>query len=374
MVDITKLDDDQKDFVENRIDQPGNIWIQGMAGSGKSVMLVHAIRRKKETEPNATMCLVVYTRALVDLFKTGLTEINLTGIPVYTYYQFERSHTVYDYVFCDEVQDLTSEQLSQISNRARKVFSAGDKNQSIYDHGVAPERIATLLNANTIKLNTVHRLTRSIMSAVSKMLPSLNIFGARRDMTKQDIQIRVCAGDSEIKEVEYVWEKATNDAANGYSAAVLLPTHNDIQRFASQVATHLNKTPWTVVLNNYDKPNYKSFNAHMNANNIKLEYIGNGAGSLINVEKSSKVILMTYHSAKGMDFDSVYLPYLSNSTSIPSNNPATLFMVAMTRSRKNLFITYSSFMHSYVTTFAKDAQQITIGQEATLPDGDDFDF
>jgi|AntRauTorckE5430_2_1112549.scaffolds.fasta_scaffold00115_2 superfamily I DNA/RNA helicase len=371
MVDITRLDDDQKDFVENKIDQPGNIWIQGMAGSGKSVMLVHAIRRKKEVEPHASMCLVVYTRALVDLFKTGLSDTNITGVPVFTFYQFQKSGTNYDYIFCDEVQDLTGEQLSLINSRAGQVYSAGDKNQSIYDHGVAPSQIQSLLNAKTFELNTVHRLTRSIMSAVTKMMPNLNLFGAKRDMTKQDVQIRVCSGESEAQEVAFVWEKASNEASNGYTAAILLPRHDDIHKFTTQLATHLGEKPWMKTLNTWGKTDYHAFNAHMNNQGIKVEYVGNGAGGLASVSRSNKVIIMTYHSAKGMDFDGVYLPFLSSGTSISSS---TLFMVAMTRSRRNLFITYSGSLHSHVSAFVTDSQQIKIGQEAVLPDDDDFDF
>ena len=46
MVKYDKLDDDQKDFVDKEINNTGNIWIQGFAGSGKSVMLIHALRKK----------------------------------------------------------------------------------------------------------------------------------------------------------------------------------------------------------------------------------------------------------------------------------------------------------------------------------------
>lgn len=46
MVKYDKLDDDQKDFVDKEINNTGNIWIQGFAGSGKSAMLIHALRKK----------------------------------------------------------------------------------------------------------------------------------------------------------------------------------------------------------------------------------------------------------------------------------------------------------------------------------------
>ena len=46
---------------------------------------------------------------------------------------------------------------------------------------------------------------------------------------------------------------------------------------------------------------------------------------------------MTFHSAKGLDFDNVFIPYANTSMYISPNDSLakTLFMVAMTRRREN---------------------------------------
>ena len=53
---------------------------------------------------------------------------------------------------------------------------------------------------------------------------------------------------------------------------------------------------------------------------------------------------MTYHSAKGLDFESVFLPLMDEYTEInqDENLARRLFYVAATRSRRTLSITYSS--------------------------------
>ena len=70
--------------------------------------------------------------------------------------------------------------LYAMNNRARKVIVAGDSNQSIYDTDprwqeptVNPNQVGDIINARAFSLNMIHRLTRSIINAVQKILPSM---------------------------------------------------------------------------------------------------------------------------------------------------------------------------------------------------------
>ena len=110
MIKYDKLDDDQKDFVDKEINSKGNIWIKGFAGSGKSVMLIHALRKKLDSSPNSNVCIVVYTHSLIDMFKTGMAELGMPSVPVMTYHQFKKGYQTYDYIFCDEVQDSCTDE------------------------------------------------------------------------------------------------------------------------------------------------------------------------------------------------------------------------------------------------------------------------
>jgi superfamily I DNA/RNA helicase len=71
---------------------------------------------------------------------------------------------------------------------------------------------------------------------------------------------------------------------------------------------------------------------------------------------------MTYHSAKGLDFDNVFIPGLNNNLFIVSDETLskTLFMVAMTRSRNNLYLTYCGYAHNYLNAFRNDCHYIDI--------------
>jgi superfamily I DNA/RNA helicase len=374
MIKYDKLDDDQKDFVDNEIKNKGNIWIKGFAGSGKSVMLIHALRKKIQSDPNANVCVVVYTHSLIDMFKTGISELGMPTIPVITYHQFMRGNENYDYIFCDEVQDLPADVLTQMKLRSQHVYVAGDSNQSIYENTVTPSEIGNIINARPFVLTRIYRLTRSIMSAVSNLIPNMDIFGSRRDMTKKDVSVRLGKGYDQNDEVKYIWAQSSNASAEGYSAAILLPKHDYIIDFANRILRLQGKSIWVMQVNNYGRPDYNSLNSHLRQQGLKLEYVGNGYGSFQNAEHNRNTILMTYHSAKGMDFDNVFLPFLSDDTIISRGDEETLFMVAITRSKMNLFITYSGFLHHLVAKFESTCQRIELNNTNQNNTDINFDF
>jgi hypothetical protein len=224
MIREDQLDPDQREFINVESKKSGNIWVKGFAGSGKSVLLIHSLKDIIQKEPKAKVAVIAYTLSLIDMFKTGMKELNLPdSIPVMTYYEFvDRNNERFDYIFCDEVQDLPARVLYAMNNRARKVIVAGDSNQSIYDTDprwqepvVNPNQVGDIINARAFSLNMIHRLTRSIINAVQKIMPSMNIWEAKRDLTKQDVNIRLCEASSEQEEVKYIYQEALKGANVG---------------------------------------------------------------------------------------------------------------------------------------------------------------
>jgi superfamily I DNA/RNA helicase len=92
---------------------------------------------------------------------------------------------------------------------------------------------------------------------------------------------------------------------------------------------------------------------------------------------------MTYHSSKGLDFETVFLPGMDSGLSIfkksNENLERTLFYVASTRSRRNLFISYSGDRpHPFVAAMPKNLiHNIAISDgtgSSDNPDSDDDDY
>jgi superfamily I DNA/RNA helicase len=206
----------------------------------------------------------------------------------------------------------------------------------------------------------IHRLTRSIITAVQKLLPSMNIWGAKRDLTKQDVMIRLCEATGEEEEVDYIYQEALKGVNVGDVSAILFSKSDDIIKFANVILSANNKSKWIKKTNRWDRPDFASLNTHFKNNGIKLQFIGSSYGSLVNAQQNKEAILMTYHSSKGLDFDNTFLPFQNNNFYLPPNKAETLFMVAMTRSKKNLYLTYSGYTHELVDKFKDDCTKISI--------------
>lgn len=239
IIEENKLDAQQRDFLDNVDINRKNVWIKGFAGSGKSILLAYTAKKVRAKSPSASILLIVFTQSLVEMFKSAFKEIGL-NITIETYYRFMRGNSHYDYILCDEVQDLTPRILQEMNNRGTHVVVAGDSNQSIYDHDpqwqeatVTPSEIGRLINGDAFELGIIHRLSRSIIDAVQRFLPRMNIFSAKRDMTKSDTQIRLCEATSEEKEVAYVIEQATKAVNVGDTAAILIPSAQKIIHFVN---------------------------------------------------------------------------------------------------------------------------------------------
>ena len=151
----------------------------------------------------------------------------------------------------------------------------------------------------------------------------------------------------------------------GETVAILIPTQNAILSFAQDLLRIKGYEPWNVELNRYGRTDYDSLNRYFELCEIPIQYVGNSYGNFS--EESKKITFMTYHSSKGLDFDNVFLPFLNNSLFIVPDESLskTLFMVAMTRSRNNLYLTYSGYKHKYVDNFAADCNVINIHDALT---------
>ena len=151
MVPENRLDDYQRDILKKCGDLNKNCeWIQGFAGSGKTVLLVHLIKENLLRDQKNSICVVVYTHALKDLIQSGLPSES--NISVITKDQFLKEKDYYDLILVDEVQDIPNSDLKSIKARANKIVIAGDLDQSIYLGNCTADEIKINLEPRVHKL------------------------------------------------------------------------------------------------------------------------------------------------------------------------------------------------------------------------------
>ena len=350
MVPRSKLDPDQNRFLDQiATGDNNNHWISGFAGSGKSVLVVAALIQAKKDNPDLETCVVLYTHSLIDLIETGIPD-DLGRVPVMTYHQFRKGSESYDLILVDEVQDLPRAVVRQLRERSDQLLMAGDDAQSIYTDGIDPEELPEVSNAEKFPLTIIHRLPRNIIKLAKEIFPEKNLDTAKQDRLKS-IEPRVGKADTEENELEYVWTKAKRGAAPGNPSTILLPNHSEIVAFANDILHYEDRSAWSVTKNQYGKNDYRLLNQHLRDAGLPLRYLGNQYGQLEEGDSKERVFLMTYHSVKGLDFETVLLPRLNRRLTIWRDDEElarTLFFVAFTRSRENLYLTYTGTPHRFI--------------------------
>lgn len=377
MIPYEKLDPAQKEFVNGY--KSGNTWVLGYAGSGKSILLVHLLKRLKDKDSSKSFGVVVFTRALCDLFRTGFEELRITNVPVMTQFELSRNPQHFDYLFCDEIQDMSKETLAMIRSSATCVIAAGDSNQSIFGDDlmthtptVTGDQPVTVLGASKKELNIIYRLTQSIISAVKRMMPHMSRnWTAKEDLTKVDVQILVEKCSNREKECKIVYEDAKDCCSKGERTVILFPKHEHIIYFVQQVLQNAGKNPWSEETDRYGRPLYSDLNNYLRRLGIPMMYIGNNYGSLAEAQEKELIILMTYSSSKGLDFENVYMPFVNKDLFITQNASLdrTTFMVAMTRSSRCLNLFYTGEPSDYIKSFWDDKDHVLFKDDTIAKQG-----
>lgn len=377
MVPADELDDEQKHFLYNVLAEQTNQWISGFPGSGKSVLLLHILAHIRTQEPDASVLIIHYTHSLVEMYKTGLDELGIEidrKIKFATYIQYEKiypqkSEYVFDYILCDEVQDLTESVLELMQKYSRRLYVSGDPNQSIFPDNpqtreatIETNRIPVATNSTEYQLSTIHRLSKSVVNLISKLMPDLNILSSRRNAKKVDVTPRFGKFGKIQDEVGYVMRSAIETIEIDETVAIIFPAHDDIMLFADLYNEQQGESKWEQKKNRWGRIDYNDFNAFQASR--KMHYVGNGYGGLKQADLDGSVILMTYHSSKGLDFDEVFLPFLNEDASIRTE---AVFMVGLSRAKKTLTLTCTNSIHPFAKTIKDSCHDIS---SSTEPESD----
>ena len=386
-----ELGKEQNDFLDEVINTEQNECVAGFPGSGKTVVLLYAVVNLKKKNPKAKILIIEFTHALIKMLQASINEIakesecqnlNIADVEIRTYYDFvKQNHTQYDCIICDEVQDVPTVVIQNMKQRANRVIVGGDANQSIYQKDpkwqMPPctlSELDSILSPQKTNLTIIYRLTKKIISAINAFLPSMKILQGRSTMVKTNVQIRLWKSADQCQEVMHLMDEAISRVNNNDTVGILVPTHSKIVAFANLALQIANKPLWNEEQNMYGSVDFASLNNHLKVNGIPMQYVANGYG---NFTSENFITLTTYHSSKGLDFDVVMLPFCGVGD-MPAMVTPTLFMVAMTRSRKDLFVSFSPNIPCfYVNSFSQSCLYKDWTNNGVCSSGnedEDFDF
>lgn len=362
MVEINDLDAVQARAIENIIDnQDENHWVKGFAGSGKTIVLTHVLKRLATARPPVKVCFATFTHALKALIESGLTKTELDRIDLSTFNGLGKMRNDYDLVVADEMQDIPSHVLPTLAKKSDVLVIAADLDQSIYRSACSVSELnAAIKPAKEHQLREIHRINENVFEIATSVYTDAKVV-SQTTVRQDDEQARMYEGVSMRDEFVTMYEEAVRVSAKESPSAVLLPSKALLDKFISTIATANSYAGTPPSVKDSERPEigeqadpFKEINAYLKKNKSPLQVFGGGSGSLYDSDTKKMVYLMTYHSAKGLDFANVFLPHLTEDVSLEPMKGASddqerrLFFVATTRARERLYLSYHDEPHRFI--------------------------
>jgi superfamily I DNA/RNA helicase len=357
-------------------------WVQGAAGTGKTIVLCHIARQLEATQRNLRIMFLTYTHALKGMIQQAVKESG-SDAAVLTYMRFLHSSSdYYDVILLDEVQDVARSDLAVLRGRCKHLVVAGDCEQSIYEVGATEEVIVETITCEKRRLLELFRITKFIVKAAKSILP--NTILAEGDVQKvREASASVKRFSNSREEARWAFEEAIAMARPNDPAVILLPHHGAILDFCQELATDMDiaSSGPKIPVKHGKIEDYTALNKHFDFHNVAARYFGNGIGNLSDAAGRPLVFIMTYHSSKGLDFDVVHMPFLNSDTQIVRFTPKvdkqdlerTLFFVALTRSRERLVMSYSGRNpHPLVDCLPRDTVAFSDYQKPEVEEEEDL--
>lgn len=330
-LDEDKFDPYQMKVINRRSDD--NFIVQGCAGSGKSIL---ALWKAKDIQnkKGGSYLIVVYNRALKQYMKDGIREIGLDANNVESINQcfywnkdsngnwvrgnWKRGY--WDYIIVDEAQDLALDQIQVLMEYSRRALVLwGDSAQQLYaSQGAASmQEIISFTKFPDERLVYNHRLPLKI----ARLAERLN--------TSRDSLVERCVNEGSEK-----------------------PYILRYNSFSEQLDTVMQ------IINNVGYEDVGILFANTNQVREAADYF-RGKGFPVEAKISDSIDLnfdtstpklMPYKSAKGLQFEAVFLPECSLDNEMRLNE----LYVAVTRTYQSLYIMHSGNLSRFLADAPRD--------------------
>ena len=350
-------------------------WLQGYPGTGKTMLLIHLIA--EYIDAGWDCAFVTFTHALKKLAIEAMKELGHKPgqLHIETVDKMNVLKKKYDIIFVDEVQDLTVQQINKLRGLADRFVYAGDLNQSIYLQAAPSAKIREALGRPTIReLTDLYRMPEPVFMAANIIYSEATIKKGAQVNTSVTSYINLVAADTVSSEVSWVYQQAKSESRNQMPSAILFGKHQDLQKFVDTLLDELGEKPAPQVIGR----DYDPLNEHLKKLKMPMMYYGGAqGGDLANASSTKKILLMTMHSAKGLEFGSVFTPFMNQGSSLcpyPSLlnkeiwQRRCLFM-AITRTKLNFYASYSKTLNEYLIPLTPEEVSVTLrnnDQEALI--------
>ncbi len=342
---VLKEDDYQVKVLDAVLDK--SCIVEGCAGSGKSILaLVKAKQIQKERGNDYKI--IGFTKSLCGYMNSGKSYLGLHNrISDHWHWKWIRyeeldndGNVVWvqkpykptaDYIIVDEIQDYTQAEIQEIVSATNKnFFFFGDTAQSVFNKlkkgTLRVDQIKQLVqgaqDAKEFTLFYNYRLPKPVAKFVQKIGINLPPYNDSVYKSVENEMPRVIQYNSFEEQLKAIYQIVHN--TNLKDVGIFLPTKVKVKETYDRLKA---------LGGNYEVKYDDEENWHKSINTLDFN--------------SENPKVMTYQSAKGLQFETVFLPNLEDFDDF--GDTRTALYVAMTRTYKNLYIMYSGKLPNIIS-------------------------
>lgn len=332
----SELDDYQVQIINRRTDN--SFIVKGCAGSGKSILALWKAKQIQD-ENKGSFLFVLFTKALKQYMSDGISQIGINPNCIESYnkcfywnkdedtgewIQGDWKKGTYDYLIVDEAQDFSKEDILLFKSKAKKALILyGDSAQQLYRFipgktTISMDEMAYITKFQTEQLVFNHRLPKKIARLAEYIIAESDTL-ERRCQNEGIEKPKIFKYDTFEEQLDAITQIIKN--RNFEDVGILFRHNKEVKRAAEYFKSH-------GMLNIEAKIN----------DSIDLNF------------KSDNPKLMTYHSAKGLQFEVVFIPECTCS----NNDDRNPLYVAITRTYQSLYIMYSGTLSPFFDSVPVD--------------------
>ena len=335
MVWESEMDDFQRQIIQHRLEKP--LIVRGCAGSGKTVIAVWYLHNVISNSKGSVQ-LIVYTKALKDYIVEGCRGIGIDQNKIDYYYNWRKHPKPVDYILVDEAQDFSETAIHLFMSHAKKsLLLFGDSSQQVYSFrkargGEPPlsmDEIQRITGYPPESLAFNYRLPKTVASVAECINAEGDILKERckSTVTEKPFILRYATAQDQLEAIAQIIRTRRLE-----DVAILLPNNEKVKN-AVQF--------------------FRSWGMGVEAKYNENERIV----SDLNFASTAKPKIMTYHSAKGLEFRAVFIPECERRNVGRFLEP---LYVAMTRTYQSLYILYSGQLPTALQGVSADLYESAI--------------
>lgn len=312
----SEMDDFQRKVLDRRSDS--SLIVRGCAGSGKSVIAFWRLHDIVSNNRGSAQ-IIVFTKSLKDYFVEGCRGAGIDPGLIDYWHNWKSNPRRTDYILVDEAQDFSEKSIKKFSSYAIKALLLyGDSSQQLYgfrrdDPPINMDEIQRVTEFPVEQLVFNHRLPKTIARVAECVNAEKDdlVNRCKHEGDEKPYVLKYSSFDEQLDAIIRIIEQRQLD-----DVGILFPK-NDQVRDAARI---------------------------LNEKNLEVEakYNANDQQDYNNLNfATTNPKVMTYHSAKGLQFGAVFLPACD---SLNLERFCEPFYVALTRSYQSLYVLYSGHL------------------------------